>query len=410
MLTQQPTTPRLLNATVIVAALGYFVDIYDLLLFSIVRVESLRSLGYEGEDLMEKGILLLDMQMMGLLIGGIAWGVLGDKRGRLSVLFGSIFMYSVANIANGFVQSVEAYAVWRFIAGIGLAGELGAGITLVSETLPREKRGIGTMIVACIGISGAVVAGFMAEQFEWRTCYFIGGGLGLSLLALRIGVNESGMFSHIKHQNVARGNFFALMLNRKLMFRYLRCVLIGLPTWYVMGILISFSPEFGNALQVSGEVSAGRAVMFAYAGLVAGDLASGLLSQALKSRLKVMGIFLAMSGAASLLYLMSVGVPLAVFYGICLILGFSVGFWVIFVTIAAEQFGTNIRATVATTVPNFVRGALVPLTIMFQWAKGHMDILQAGMAVGLFTLVIAYISLAGLEDSFNKELDYTETV
>jgi MFS transporter, putative metabolite:H+ symporter len=410
MLTQQPTSPRLLNATVIVAALGYFVDIYDLLLFSIVRVESLRSLGYDGEALMEKGILLLDMQMMGLLIGGIAWGILGDKKGRLSVLFGSIFMYSIANIANGFVQSVESYAVWRFIAGIGLAGELGAGITLVSETLPREKRGIGTMIVACIGISGAVVAGFMADIFEWRTCYFIGGGLGLSLLALRIGVSESGMFSQVKHLKVERGNFFALIRNRKLMMRYLRCVLIGLPTWYVMGILISFSPEFGKALQIQGEVSAGRAVMFAYGGLVAGDLASGLLSQVLRSRMKVMAIFLAMSGIASMLYLMVEGVSLAVFYGMCLVLGFSVGFWVIFVTIAAEQFGTNIRATVTTTVPNFVRGALVPLTILFQWSRGYLDILQAGMAVGLFTLVIAYVSLAGLKDSFDKELDYTETL
>jgi putative MFS transporter len=410
MLTKQSTSPGLLNATVIVAALGYFVDIYDLLLFSIVRVESLQSLGYTGDDLLEKGILLLDMQMIGLLIGGIAWGILGDKKGRLSVLFGSIFMYSVANIANGFVQSVESYALWRLIAGIGLAGELGAGITLVSETLPKEKRGLGTMIVACVGISGAVVAGLLADVFQWRTCYFIGGGLGLSLLALRIGVSESGMFSQLQHKSISRGSFLALFRHKKLLIRYLRCILIGLSTWYVMGILISFSPEFAKALGVQGEIRAGRAVMFSYAGLVAGDLFSGLLSQYLKSRVKVMAFFLSLSGVATATFLLAYNVTVPVFYSICTFLGFSVGFWVIFVTIAAEQFGTNIRATVTTTVPNFVRGALVPLTILFQLTREYMPIIEAGMMVGVFTLVIAFISLAGLKDTFNKDLNYTETI
>jgi MFS family permease len=402
--------PRLLNAAVIVAALGYFVDIYDLILFSIVRIPSLKSLGLSPEEVTNQGILLLDMQMLGMLIGGILWGVMGDKRGRLSVLFGSIFMYSMANIANGFVDSIPAYAAWRFIAGIGLAGELGAGITLVAEILPKEKRGFGTMIVAVVGLTGAVVAGFLAEMFDWRTCYFIGGGLGMLLLLLRIGVNESGMFKHTQESKASRGDFLALFTNSKRLIRYLRCIFIGLTTWYVIGILVSFSPEFAKALGVIGEVKAGTSIMFAYTGLVIGDLASGLLSQILKSRTKVMFIFLVLDVIAVAVFLNAREVSALTLYFICGFLGFSVGFWVIFVTIAAEQFGTNLRATVTTTVPNFVRGALIPLTFAFQYLKSQTTIINAAILIGIFALSVALISLYGLKDTFHQELDYEEEV
>lgn len=402
-------TSRLLNSAVIVAALGYFVDIYDLILFSIVRVPSLKSLGLVGDEITDIGIFLIDMQMIGMLIGGILWGVMGDKRGRLSVLFGSIFLYSLANIANGFVNSVESYAVWRFIAGIGLAGELGAGITLVSEVMPKEKRGVGTMLVAVVGLTGAVVAGFLADIFDWRTCYFIGGGLGMLLLLLRIGVHESGMFKHVQQaKQASRGEFLALFTNKTRLIKYLRCIFIGLTTWYVIGILVSFSPEFAKALGVTAEIKAGKAIMFAYTGLVLGDLASGLLSQILKSRTKVMFIFLLLDLVAVSVFLTAKGVSASTLYLICGFLGFSVGFWVIFVTIAAEQFGTNIRATVTTTVPNFVRGALVPLTFAFQYLKGQTDIITAAIMVGIFSLTVALISLYGLKDTFNEELNYTE--
>jgi MFS family permease len=402
--------PRLLNAAVIVAALGYFVDIYDLILFSIVRVSSLKSLGLSPAEITDKGILLIDMQMLGMLIGGILWGVMGDKRGRLSVLFGSIFLYSAANIMNGFVTNITEYAIWRFIAGIGLAGELGAGITLVSEVLPKEKRGIGTMIVAVIGLTGAVFAGFLAEIFDWRTCYFIGGGLGMTLLLLRIGVHESGMFKHTQETKVSRGSFLALFTDSKRFIKYLRCVFIGLTTWYVIGILVSFSPEFAKALGVEGEVKAGKAIMFAYSGLVLGDLASGLLSQLLKSRTKVMFIFLVLDMIAVTIFLNANGVTPLTLYFLCGFLGFSVGFWVIFVTIAAEQFGTNIRATVTTTVPNFARGALIPLTFAFQYIKSQSDILTAATIVGIFSIVVAMIALYGLKDTFHEELNYEETI
>lgn len=406
----QTKSASLLNATVIVASLGYFVDIYDLLLFSIVRIPSLRSLGLEGDALRDEGIFLLNVQMTGLLIGGIFWGILGDKKGRLSVLFGSILMYSVANIANGFIQSVEAYAIWRFIAGIGLAGELGAGITLVAEILPKEKRGIGTTIVAAVGISGAVVAWFIAELFTWRTSYFIGGGLGLSLLLLRIGVAESNMFGLAKQKETRRGDFFALFMNKERVMKYLRCILIGIPLWYVVGILITLSPEFGKAMGVKGVVNAGTSVACCYAGIVLGDIISGGLSQYLKSRMKVLYLYLVVLIFTLSGFFLLRGISLPVFYTVCFILGLNVGYWVIFMTIATEQFGTNIRATVTTTVPNFVRGAVVPLTFLFGifLQLFNNSVIWAGVLVGIISLLCAFLALKGMQETFSKDLNYTE--
>jgi MFS family permease len=412
MTTSPAQSPRLLNAVVIVAALGYFVDIYDLLLFSIVRVPSLQDLNIAENILTQEGEFLINMQMIGMLIGGILWGVIGDKKGRLSVLFGSIFIYSVANIANGFVDTIPAYAFWRFIAGVGLAGELGAGITLVAEVLPKEKRGLGTMIVASVGLTGAVVANLIYLTFnDWRLCYFIGGGLGLALLLLRIGVSESGMFKHTKTESVSRGDFFALFTSRQRLFKYLRCILIGLPTWYVIGILVTFSPEFAasDVLGVEGTVKGGTAIMYAYIGIVFGDLATGALSQLLKSRLKVMYIFIGLSAIVITIYLNAFGVRASTLYLICGLLGFATGFWVIFVTIAAEQFGTNMRATVTTTTPNFVRGALPLLILLFRFFQGMFDSRISGaIAVGTIVIITALLSLRGLKETFHADLNYSE--
>ncbi|MFD2514169.1 MFS transporter [Pontibacter locisalis] len=402
----------LFNTSVIVAALGYFVDIYDLVLFSIVRIPSLQDLGVTGQnELLEQGVLLLNMQMLGMLVGGVAWGILGDKRGRLSVLFGSIFLYSVANIMNGFVSSIPMYAFLRLIAGIGLAGELGAGITLVSEVLPKEKRGYGTMVVATIGISGAILAGVVGEYFGWRTSYFIGGGLGLLLLFLRVGVYESGMFNNLKKtQNVTRGNFVSLFTNGRRFWKYLKCILIGVPIWYVVGILITFSPEFGIALGMEETVSAAKAVSFCYLGLVFGDFASGFLSQRFKSRRYIVVAFLLLTAVFVGVYLLGHAFELNTFYTICVALGFASGYWAVFVTIAAEQFGTNIRATVTTTVPNFVRGAVVPLTISFSFLKDGIGLVPGALILGGISLVLALISILSLEETYAKDLDYMEPV
>lgn len=411
--TNQLKETSLLNAAVIVAALGYFVDIYDLLLFGFVRVKSLQDLGFSGQNLTDTGISLLNWQMAGMLLGGILWGVLGDKKGRVRVLYFSIALYSVANILNGFATSATDYAMYRFLAGIGLAGELGAGITLVAESLPKEKRGYGTMIVAVVGLSGALLAWVIDMFFPWRVCFFIGGGLGLLLLLLRISVNESGMFRQMQaEEHVSRGNFPALFTNWNRFSRFARCLLIGFPTWFVVGVLITLAPEFGQAKGLSG-ITGGNAIAACYTGLILGDIGSGLLSQYLRSRLKVMWIFLLLDVAAVAYYLAAGFSSAASFYFAHFILGLSVGFWVIFVTIGAEQFGTNLRATVATSVPNFARGMLVPIGASFKWLKDPAmlgGVLPAAAVVGAVCLAIAFLALIGMKETFEEDLNYVETI
>lgn len=406
-----PLWRQLAKPAVIVGALGYFVDIYDLILFSIVRTASLKDLGYSGPELVSHGILLLNLQMIGMLVGGLVWGIYGDRKGRVQILFGSILLYSLANIANGMVQSVESYAVWRFIAGVGLAGELGGSITLVSEVLSKEIRGYGTTIVATVGVFGAVVGGLVADLVHWRIAYFIGGGLGLALLVLRISVAESGMFLHLKKASAtSRGNFLMLVTNGARFLKYLRCILIGVPSWFVVGVLVTFSPEFGAALGISGEIKAAYAVLFVYLGLTIGDLLSGVISQQIRSRKKVVLGFLIATLALTGVYFRLHGADAGWFYLVVCLLGVGIGYWAIFVTIAAEQFGTNIRATVATSVPNFVRGAVVPITLSFQFFKERLGILPGGFVVGLLCIGIALLALWGMEETFGKDLDYEETV
>jgi MFS family permease len=399
---------RAIGMAIVVAALGYFVDIYDLLLFSIVRVKSLQGLGVPPEKLLDTGVLLLNMQMGGMLLGGVLWGILGDKRGRLSVLFGSIFLYSFANVANGLVTNVPAYALLRFVAGVGLAGELGAGITLVNELMGRHVRGYGTTIIATVGILGAVVAALVGDRFEWRTAYFIGGGLGFSLLLLRVGVYESGMFEQLRHASVRRGNLFGLFASREKLVKYLSVILTGMPIWYAVGILVTFSPEFGRAMGMTEVPHAGRAVMFTYIGLAVGDLASGLLSQWLRSRKRVLLLFVGMTVVMVAMYFTIARHSLPVFYAVCVALGTAIGYWAVFVTLASEQFGTNIRATVTTTAPNFVRGAVVPLTFAFQLGKSLLGVIGSAVTVGAVTIVLALLALRGVEETFGKDLDYLE--
>lgn len=394
--------------TVLVAALGYFVDIYDLLLFSIVRVASLKDIGVAEERLLSEGVFLINVQMFGLLVGGLFWGVLGDIKGRLSVLFGSIFLYSVANFLNAFVDSVTSYAVLRFIAGVGLAGELGAGITLVAEILPKERRGLGTTIVASVGILGAVVGGIVADFTHWRTAYMIGGGLGFCLLGLRVGIAESHLFDQIKTTSVRKGSLLWLFFRRKNFLKYLGCVLIGVPIWYVIGILITFSPELSRAMQMTELVSAGKAVMWSYLGLSLGDLSSGLLSQFFKSRKKSVLFFFVMTVITSGVYLNLSQPSLFLFYSMCTVLGFATGYWAVFVTIAAEQFGTNLRSTVATTVPNFVRGSVIPLTLLFNKFSLEVGVLQSAALVGIICFAFALLALWKMEESFHKDLNYLE--
>ena len=410
MKTNPSVLRQVLQPAVIVGALGYFVDVYDLILFTILRIPSLKDLGYTGDALVNNGILLLNLQMLGMLVGGIFFGILGDRVGRVALLFGSIVLYSIANLANGFVHSIEAYAVWRFVAGFGLAGELGGGITLVTEVLPQKLRGYGTTIIATVGVFGAVIGGLVAQKVEWRTAYFIGGGLGIILFVMRLSVSESGMFKQLKSgaEKVSRGNFFMLFNQPKRFMKYLRCILVGLPTWLVIGLLVAFSPEISKALNIQGEVKVAQAIAFCYLGITFGGFASGWLSQLLGSRRKILFAFILFTAAAITAYFFTANQSDGTFYLVVLLLGFGVGYWTVFATIAAEQFGTNIRATAATTVPNFVRGATVPMTLAFNHLKPACGIVAAAAIVSYACVLLALWAVRGLDETHGKSLDYTE--
>lgn len=412
---KQKNVSSFFNLAVIVAALGYFVDIYDLLLFTIVREPSLQGLGIaktNGKAMLAASTQIINWQMIGLLIGGIVWGIMGDKKGRLSVLFGSILLYSIANFITGYVSTVDHYAYARFVAGIGLAGELGAGITLVSELMPKEKRGISTSLVAGIGLFGAVVAYFTYNYTnDWRLCYKIGGGLGIVLLLLRISVAESGMFHQVKQQKVSRGNVMMFFNNATRFRKYVLAILIGLPTWFVIGILINLSNRFADKLYGVNAVDSGKAIMYAYVAIAFGDILIGFISQYFKSRKKALYLFYGFCIISGILFFSPWNSNDTRMYIICTALGFSTGFWAIFVTMGAEQFGTNLRATAATTIPNMVRGALPLLNLLFKnvfqdswgWA-----LIKSGIVTGIIVMVIAMVSVFFTEETFHKDLNYVE--
>jgi MFS family permease len=405
-----------LGLTILVASLGYFVDIYDLQLFNIVSKESLRGIGITDENLIKTlDYSLFLWQMSGIILGGLIWGILGDKRGRKKILFGSILIYSLANIANAFVTNVEAYSIIRFITGIGLAGELGAAVTLINESMSKEKRGIGTMIIVTMGALGAVAAvGIHKLQFtmlgleSWQMSYIIGGCLGLLLLFMRFQTFESEMFDKVEKQKVQRGNFFMLFKTKERALRYLSCIAIGLPVWFCVGLLIKFSDKFATVLEVEGTIDPTTCIIFCYLGLSGGDLISGFISQFLKSRKKIIFFYLGTTVIISLYFLLVHHHSVNTFYALAALLGATTGYWVLFVSNAAEQFGTNIRSTVASTVPNFVRGSTVPIVLTFKYIEPSFGIINSALIIGGVTIGIAAIALAYLPETFGKNLNFIE--
>lgn len=410
---QQERSNSIFNIAVIVAALGYFVDIYDLLIFTIVKAPSMRGVGSTDATMLVDSTHVINLQMIGLFIGGVIWGVLGDKKGRLSVLFGSIILYSVANFLTGYVHTVDQYAWSRFAAGLGLAGELGAGITLVTEYMPQNKRGIGTSMVAGIGLSGAVVAYFVfwLTDHDWRLCYKIGGGLGILLLLLRIAAVESGMFRQAKQLSVSRGNFFMFFTSWKRFSKYLFAILIGLPTWYVVGVVVNQSDKFATKLYGSTTVDSGRSIMFAYAAIALGDIVVGFVCQYFKSRKKGLLVYYILNIIALALFFSSFNNSDTRTYWLCAFLGFSTGFWAVFITMGAEQFGTNLRATAATTIPNMVRFALFPINILFLnlFQNGwHWSLIKSGVVTGVVVMAVTLIAFFFTEETYHKDLNYVE--
>jgi MFS family permease len=403
-----PRPASLFQLAVVVSALGFFVDVYDLLLFGIIRKASLHDLGLTAEEIFSQGEIIISVQMTGLLVGGILWGILGDKKGRLKVLFGSILLYSIANILNGMVTTIPQYIVLRFIAGVGLAGELGAGITLVSELLPKEKRGIAAAMIASFGILGAVTAFLLSKVFDWRMCYYIGGGLGLLLLMLRLSVYESSLYTQLKQTTVERGNFLMFFNNRDRFIRYIRCILIGLPAWFIIGVLITFSDQFGKEFGIH-DIDPGLAIMYLYLAIAFGDLSVGLLSQHLRSRKKALFIFYIITMIFTALYFLQSGGSATTFYIICAGLGYGTGFTVVYITMSAEQFGTNLRASAAISIPNMVRGALPLIILLFKFTRGFFDsYITGGWITAVILFAIALTAAWFTEETFGKDLNFLE--
>ena len=398
---------------VIVGALGFFVDIYDLLLFNIVRRSSFHDLGVAEAVMKNVGENMISWQMLGLTIGGIAWGILGDKKGRKSVLFGSILLYSLATIGNGFVTDVNQYTWLRFIAGLGLAGELGASITLTSELLPKEKRGIVAALIATSGVMGTITAYFVFKlsNENWRLCYFIGGGMGLALLFLRVSVLESRMYDSLQKVKVQMGNFWMLLNNRDRFFRYMRSIFIGLPVWYIIGVLITFGDEFAKQFGITG-FDQPTALMLQYAALALGDMSAGFISNYIKSRKKTLFIFYGITSIFIFLFFALKGGGNAFnMYLICMGLGFGSGISVLYITMSAEQFGTNLRATAAISIPNLVRGCLPLILLLFQFLRSEKifyDYVTGAWVTGIVIMAIGFVSAIFTKETFGKELDFVE--
>lgn len=407
-MTEDGVSQRSLFFIILVASLGYFVDVYDIIIFSIVRVESLTELGLSGEILRTKGEFILNSQMAGLFIGSLVAGILGDKIGRMKVLFGSIMLYSIANFANGFVNDVNTYALIRFIAGLGLAGELGVGITLVTETMKKGKRGYGTMIVATIGLLGAAGAYFVASWTTWRMAYMVGGGLGFLLLLMRVSVIESGMFERSKEDGVTMGSLRLLFANKERTLRYIYCLLLGIPVWLVLGIFATQSPELGIALGAVEPIVAGPIIVMAYVGMSVGDILSSLLAQVIKSRKWAIFVFQILTIAGSVWFLTTTGHSQKQYNWMSFVMGIGIGYWATFITFTAEQFGTNLRSTVTTTTPNFARGSLIPITFMFEYFNHRYGIAPAGVIMTLITVGLSMFALIKLKPGFGKDLDFYE--
>ncbi len=400
----------ILSIPVIVGALGFFVDVYDLLLFSIVRKPSLESFHLSPDQVLSQGEWIISLQMFGLMIGGFFWGVMGDKKGRLSVLFGSIVLYSLATIANGMAQNVFQYSLTRFIAGLGLAGELGASITLVCEMLPKEKRGIASSVIASVGVLGAITAFIVYKIFnDWRICYYIGGGMGLLLLFLRMGVLESSMYSEIAGAEVQKGNLWMLFNNKSRFFRYMKGVAIGLPVWFVIGILITFSDQFGKKLGIQEVIEPGKAIMYQYVALCFGDLSAGILSNIIKSRKKTLFIFFGILAFFMVMYFTMQNGTAERMYWLCAGLGFGSGISVLYITMSAEQFGTNLRATTAISIPNVVRGLLPLIILLFKGVRTLTgNYINGGWITGAFFLLLAVVAAIYTKETFGREMNYIE--
>jgi MFS transporter, putative metabolite:H+ symporter len=393
---------------IIASALGFFVDLYDIIILSIVRTKSLLELGVPKSELLSKGVSLINIQMVGMLIGGFIWGIIGDKFGRLSVLFGSIILYSTATFANAYAPSFEIYLILRFLAGVGLAGELGAAITLVTEQMPQKYRGLGPAIIGGSGMLGAIFGAYIGGKYSWQFTYQLGGGLGFALIILRLGVLESGLFNAMKEKTNSKGDLRLLFKTKSHVIKYLSICVLGFPVWFVNGVVMTFTPEIAKAWGMNPTPTVSAVFTYYFIGLAFGDLTGGFVSQYLQSRKKTIRLYLSMYALAAIAFFTVGNQSLILYYGLLLFLGFCVGYSIVLLTLAAEQYGTNIRATVTTSSLNILRATVIPQTLLFGFLTPYVGIVKAAMIVGVVAILLAFWGLRNLEETFHKDLNYTE--
>lgn len=393
---------------IIASALGFFVDLYDIIILSIVRTKSLLEIGIPEVELLSKGVTLINIQMAGMLIGGFIWGIIGDKFGRLSVLFGSIILYSLATFANAYAGSFETYLILRFLAGLGLAGELGAAITLVTEQMPQKYRGVGPAIIGGCGMLGAIFGAYIGGKYSWQFTYQLGGGLGFLLLILRLGVLESGLFNQMKEKTNRKGDLRLLFKNKDYIIKYLSICLLGFPVWFVNGVVMTFTPEIAKAWGMNPSPTVSAVFTFYFIGFTFGDLTGGFVSQYLQSRKKAIRLYLSMYALGAIVFFFIGNQSVTIYYSLLLFLGFCVGYSIVLLTLAAEQYGTNIRATVTTSSLNILRATVIPQTLLFGFLNPILGTVNSAMVVGVIAILLAFWGLSNLEETFHKDLNFME--
>ena len=393
---------------VVASSLGFFVDLYDIIIVSVVRQASLLSMGVPESELLSKGIWLLNLQMVGMLTGGFLWGILGDKKGRITVLFGSILLYSLATFACAYAQTYELYLLLRFIAGVGLAGELGAAITLTTEILPQKYRGIGPAVIASFGMLGAIFGSLIGGNFSWEFTYQLGGIMGFVLLFLRLGLLESGFYNRLKDMTAEKGNVLLLFRNKKLFKKYISVILMGFPGWFVNGVVMTFTPEIAKAMGMTTIPKVSIVFMVFFIGFTFGDFSCGMVSQWLKSRKKAIKIYLGSFAVLLALYFMIGKTSEMWYYGLFLLLGISAGYTIVLLTLAAEQTGTNLRSTATTSALNLLRASVIPQTIAFTYFNSVFGAYHAAIIVGVLSISIAAWAYTNLEETFHNNLDFVE--
>ncbi len=399
---------RNLVLAIVASSMGFFVDLYDIIIVSVLRRSSLLDLGIAEADLQAKGVLLLNTQMAGMLLGGFLWGMLGDKKGRLSVLFGSIALYSITTFLHAYAPNYEVYLLLRFLAGIGLAGELGAAVTLVSEQMPPKWRGMGPAIIGSFGMLGAVAGAYIGGHYSWQFTYQLGGGMGLVLLLLRLGVMESGLYRNLQGAQVRQGDLWLVLRDRKQLLKYCAIILMGFPGWFVNGVVMTFTPEIAAGMGMQEIPSVSMVFTVFFLGFTFGDFSCGLVSQWLQSRKKAIFRYLSAFTLLMITYFAIGYRSVQIYYTLFFLMGISVGYTIVLITNGAEMFGTNIRSLVTTSSLNLLRASVIPQATLFNLLTHSMGAAKAAALVGILSVAIAFWAYTQLEETFHKDLNYVD--